>query len=182
MHIFMIDSYGKIESIYDFVVDPADCDGNKHLNNIKYFEIMEENRIELQRNSHITDEDLRPLGLAFYIISNSLNYSQELNAHDEVEIHSQILSRSKAAIYMHQEMKRNGKIVNNGYFVLTFVDIKNGSRPISLDRAAKKSPHLEKLIGGLPNVRDPANQDLPEIQVAKGLVNLRRATSKIKDR
>jgi len=178
----MIDSNGKIESIYKFIVDPDDCDRNKHLNNIKYFEKMEGNRIKLQRNNHIADEDLRPLGLAFYIISNSLNYSQELNAGDEVEIHTQILSRSTAAIYMHQQMKRDGAVVNNGYFVLTFVDIENGNRPISLDRAAKKSPHLEKIIAGLPNVRHQGNQDLPEIQVAKDLVNLRRSTAKIKPR
>ncbi len=123
----MNDKYSIFET--ELTIRPDDIDMNNHVHNSKYLDYVLAARYDqMQKDYKVTMEEFLSRGFTWVVSSATINFKRPLVLTDKIIVRTQVedFNRSQSIVNFEIVKKENGKVVSDGQFVYTMVNIKNG--------------------------------------------------------
>ncbi|MEC9291498.1 MAG: acyl-CoA thioesterase [Pseudomonadota bacterium] len=131
-----------------FIVNPMDLDLNFHMNNGRYFSIMDLGRIDLMIRAGIFWKLFRQ-GYYPVVTSESIRFRRSLQLFERFEMISHIESWDDKDFYMTQKFMKGGHIIAEGSIKGRFKQRGKGSSSTSATFAAMNIPYEERELSEL---------------------------------
>ncbi len=106
-----------------YTVSPSDIDKYNHLNNAAFPRYFEKARDYLALRRGLDADSLKPRELAFLVKRASYEYLRQVNAGEEIEIMSEVVSAEGARVIIEQKMFVNGLAAAKCNIEYFFLDI-----------------------------------------------------------
>lgn len=111
-----------------FRVWPTDLDVLRHVNNGKYFSLMDLGRMDLLQRAGLTGE-LRRRGWFPVVTAESMGFRRPLTLGQRFHVETRVLGWDDRSFYLHQRFVRGEEIVASGLVVGRFLSRHGGSVP-----------------------------------------------------
>jgi acyl-CoA thioesterase FadM len=113
-----------------FRVLPNDLDILRHMNNGRYFSILDLARVDLMARSGLWTK-LKHAGWYPVVVEESMVFRRSLKVFDRYEVRTEVISWDEKQIVMQQAFWRNDVEVATGIVKARFLKISGGSVPTS---------------------------------------------------
>ncbi|MBA3603896.1 MAG: acyl-CoA thioesterase, partial [Parachlamydiaceae bacterium] len=109
---------------YEALIEASDLDSYGHVNNSRYFSLLEDARWDLITNNGYGKTKVDETGLGPIVLEVNLRYLKELFLNDKIVIETKVLSTAgKPVIYMQQKIVRGKDICCEALFTLGLFDL-----------------------------------------------------------
>jgi acyl-CoA thioester hydrolase len=110
---------------YEAIIEASDLDSYGHVNNTRYFSLLEDARWDLITNNGYGKAKVDETGLGPIVLEVNLRYLKELLMDDKIVIETKVLlTPGKPLIYMQQKIVRGIDICCEALFTLGLFDLK----------------------------------------------------------